>query len=405
MNSLPPSPLRRHLLAGSASALAAAGLASFTRGAVAQTAAVAAPKPLPAYAGWKDPNALIVHSSSTIETRRSAFGNGVITPAEQLYVRNNLPAPDAAILADRDAWQVAVSGVKNPRTMTLRELKSLGIESVAMVLQCSGNGRGYFPSKPSGTPWQVGAAGCVMWSGVPVRWVADALGGLADGMMFMTGTGGEALPAGVDPKTVIVERSVPASAMADALLAWEMNGAPLSLAHGGPLRLIVPGYTGVNSIKYVKQLAFTAKETDARIMSHGYRISPPGAKGDPSQPSVQQMGVKSWINSPAPDSGPLKAGMVQILGVAFGGINAVAKVEVSLDGGKNWAPARFVGPDLGRFAWRQFALATRLPAGSYELASRATDSAGNVQPEQRFENAGGYNNASWVDHAVKVTVA
>jgi len=184
-----------------------------------------------------------------------------------------------------------------------------------------------------------------------------------------------------------------------------MNGVPISLAHGGPVRLVVPGYTGVNSIKYVKQLAFTAKETDARIMSHGYRISPPGAKGDPSQPSVQEMSVKSWINSPAPDSGPLKAGMVQILGVAFGGMNAVAKVEVSLDGGKNWAPARFVGPDLGRFAWRQFALATRLPAGNYELASRATDSAGNVQPEQRFENAGGYNNASWVDHAVKVTVA
>jgi len=320
-------------------------------------------------------------------------------------VRNNLPAPDAAILADRDAWQVAISGVKNPRTMTLRELKTLGIETVAMVLQCSGNGRGYFPSKPSGTPWQVGAAGCVMWSGVPVRWVAEALGGVAEGMKFMTGTGGEALPAGVDPKTVIVERSVPASAMADALLAWEMNGVPISLAHGGPVRLVVPGYTGVNSIKYVKQLAFTAKETDARIMSHGYRISPPGAKGDPSQPSVQEMSVKSWINSPAPDSGPLKAGMVQILGVAFGGMNAVAKVEVSLDGGKNWAPARFVGPDLGRFAWRQFALATRLPAGNYELASRATDSAGNVQPEQRFENAGGYNNASWVDHAVKVTVA
>lgn len=405
MNSLPDSPLRRHLLAGTASALAAAGLASFTRGAVAQTAAVAAPKPLPPYASFKDPAAMIVHSASTIETRRSAFGNGVITPAEQLYVRNNLPAPDAAILADRDAWQVSIAGVKNPRTLTLRELKSLGIETVAMVLQCSGNGRGYFPSKPAGTPWQVGAAGCVMWSGVPVRWVAEALGGVVDGMQFLTGTGGESLPAGVDPKTVIVERSVPASAMADALLAWEMNGVPLSLAHGGPLRLIVPGYTGVNSIKYVKQLAFTAKETDARIMSHGYRISPPGGKGDPSQPSVQQMGVKSWINTPAPDSGTLKAGMVQILGVAFGGMNAVAKVEVSLDGGKSWAQARFVGPDLGRFAWRQFALATRLPAGNFVLASRATDSAGNVQPEQRLENAGGYNNASWVDHAVTVTVA
>ena len=405
MNTLPPSPLRRHLLAGSGSALAAAGLASFTRGAAAQTAAVAAPKPLPPYAGWKDPASLIVHSASTLETRRGAFGNSVITPSEQLYVRNNLPAPDAAILADRDAWEVAIGGVKNPRTLTLRELKTMGIETVAMVLQCSGNGRGFFPSKPSGTPWQVGAPRCVMWSGVPVRWVAEALGGVADGMKYMTGTGGETLPAGLEPKSVLVERSVPASAMADALLAWEMNGVPVSLAHGGPLRLVVPGYTGVNSIKYVKRLAFTATESDARIMSHRYRIAPLGAKGDPSLPSVQEMGVKSWINTPAPDSGTLKAGMVQILGVAFGGNQAVSKVEVSLDGGKNWAQARFIGPDLGRFAWRQFALATRLPAGNYVLTSRATDVAGNVQPELRAENSSGYNNTSWADHAVKVTVA
>lgn len=135
----------------------------------------------------------------------------------------------------------------------------MGLETVAMVLQCSGNGRGFFPSKPSGTPWNVGAAGCVVWSGVPVRAVVEALGGMAEGMRYMTGTGGEKLPEGLDPKTIIVERSVPAKAMADALLAWKMNGAPISLAHGGPLRLIVPGYTGVNNIKYIKRLAFTAE--------------------------------------------------------------------------------------------------------------------------------------------------
>jgi sulfite dehydrogenase len=82
---------------------------------------------------------------------------------------------------------------------------------------------------------------------------------MAEGMRYMTGTGGEKLPEGLDPKTIIVERSVPAKAMADALLAWEMNGAPISLAHGGPLRLIVPGYTGVNNINYIKRLAFSAE--------------------------------------------------------------------------------------------------------------------------------------------------
>ena len=406
MNKPPASLPRRQLLAGTGATVTAAALAGWMRDAAANTAAPAATaRPLPAYVNWKDANSLIVHTNTTIETRRSAFGTSIVTPDAQLYIRNNLPAPDAAIVADRDAWQVSIEGVRNPRTLTVRELKSMGLETVAMVLQCSGNGRGYFPSKPSGTPWQVGAAGCVLWSGVPVRVVVEALGGMTSGMKFITGTGGEKLPEGLDPKSVIVERSVPAAAMADALLAWEMNGVPISLAHGGPLRLIVPGYTGVNNIKYVKRLAFTAQESDAQIMSHGYRISPPGAKGDPSQPSVQEMTVKSWINGPGTDGKPVAAGTVQIHGVAFGGMHAVSKVDVSVDGGKTWLAARLVGPDLGRFAWRQFALAVRLPAGSHTLVSRATDVAGNLQPEQRLENAAGYNNSSWADHAVKVVVA
>lgn len=400
----PTSLPRRRLLAGSASALAAAGLASFQSQAMAQVAAPAA-KPLPGYASFKNADAVIVHSSTTIETKRSAFGAGVVTPTSQLYVRNNLPTPPEAIVADRDAWAVQIDGVKKPRQLSVRELKTMGLETVTMVLQCSGNGRAFFPSKPSGTQWTVGAAGCVVWSGVPVRDVVKALGGVADGMVYMTGTGGEVLPAGLDPKSVLVERSVPLSAMEDALLAWEMNGEPVPLAHGGPLRLIVPGYTGVNNIKYIKQLAFTAKESEAHIMSHGYRISPPGSKGDPSQPSVQEMSVKSWINSPIPEDGNQASGLVQIQGVAFGGMNAVKGVEVSIDGGKTWKQARLVGPDMGRYAWRQFVLQAQLPKGTYHLASRATDVKGNVQPETRGENQSGYNNTSWADHAVTVTVA
>ena len=404
LTSLP----RRRMLAGSASALAAAGLASFQSQALAQAgspAAAPATKPLPAYAGFKNADAVIVHSSTTIETKRSAFGSSVVTPTNQLYVRNNLPTPPESIVADRDAWAVQIEGVKNPAKLTVGELKKLGLETVTMVLQCSGNGRAFFPSKPSGTPWTVGAAGCVVWSGVPVRDVVKALGGVADGMVYMTGTGGEVLPAGLDPKTVIVERSVPLAALEDALLAWEMNGEPVPLAHGGPLRLIVPGYTGVNNIKYIKQLAFTPKESEAKIMSHGYRISPPGSKGDPSQPSVQEMSVKSWINSPIPEDGQLAAGMVQIQGVAFGGMDAVKGVEVSIDGGKTWKQARLIGPDMGKYAWRQFALLAHLPKGTHTLASRATDVKGNVQPETRGENQSGYNNTSWADHAVTLTVA
>ena len=402
MNPNPESLPRRHLLAGSASLLAAAGLASFTRGAVAQSAAA---KPLPAYASFMDAGAVIVHSSNTIETKRGAFGTSGITPVERLFVRNNLPPPDPSIVANPDAWEISIEGVKNPRKFTVGELKTMGLQTTAMVLQCSGNGRAFFPHKASGTQWKVGAAGCVIWSGVPVKLLVESLGGVADGMKYMTGTGGEKLPEGIDPKSVLVERSVETAAMADALLAWEMNGAPIPLAHGGPLRMIVPGYTGVNNIKYIKRLAFTPVESDANIMAHGYRLRPVGQKGGPDQPAVWKMNVKSWIDSPIPEGGTVKAGEVQISGVAFGGTDEVTKVEVSTDGGKSWKAARFVGPDLGRYAWRNFVLGVKLAPGTYTLASRATDKAGAVQPEQREENERGYNNNSWADHAVKVTVA
>jgi sulfite dehydrogenase len=347
---------------------------------------------------------MIVHTGTTIETKRSAFGTSVITPADRLYIRNNLPAPDVSIVANRDAWSVSIEGVRQPRTLTVAELKTLGLETVAAVLQCSGNGRGYYADKPSGTKWQVGAAGCLIWSGVPVRNIVAALGGMADDVHFMTGTGGESLPAGLDPKSVIVERSVPLKAFEDALLAWEMNGEPIPHAHGGPLRLIVPGYSGINNIKYVKRLAFTATETDAAIQKTGYRLSPAGAKGDPSFPAVWEMGVKSWINGPAPEAGPVKAGLVQIHGVAMGGTRALRQIEASIDGGKTWLDARFVGPDLGRFAWRQFVLPVRLEPGQYMLASRAQDSRFNWQVEESPQNGGGFLNSGWRAHAFPLTV-
>jgi sulfite dehydrogenase len=244
-----------------------------------------------------------------------------------------------------------------------------------------------------------------MWTGVPLRELVQALGGTDAGAQYLTGTGGEVIPAGLDPKTR-VERSVPLAAMDDALVAWELNGQPIPLAHGGPLRLIVPGFTGVNSVKYVKRIAFTPDESDSSIQQTDYRMSAPDAKTmNPSDPSVWQMPPKSWINSPLPESGKLRAGAATIKGVAFGGTNAVKQVEVSTNGGATWKLAALVGPDLGRFAWREFAANVDLSAGTHQLASRVTDVKGRTQPEARVENKAGYLNTSWRDHSVTVTVA
>ena len=125
---------------------------------------------------------------------------------------------------------------------------------------------GLFTHGPSGSQWSTGAAGCVVWSGVKLSDVIEYLGGIQGKQKYLTSTGGDPLPEGVDPLAVIVERSIPIEkAMKDAMLAWEMNGAHISLEHGGPLRLIVPAYFGCNQIKYIKSLAFTQEETKSKI--------------------------------------------------------------------------------------------------------------------------------------------
>lgn len=393
--------LRRRLLAMGAGGTAAA-LSGWSPASLAQAAGA---KPLPAFAAFKDASRLIVHSASGIETRREAFGASGITDTDILFVRNNV-SPPTSITENPDVWEVEIDGVTNPRKLSVAELKRMGLASVAMVLQCSGNGRAFFAHKASGSQWKVGATGNTLWAGVPVKAVVAELGGVRGGMRYMTSTGGEPMPPGIDAKKVMVERSVPWTAMEEAILAWELNGEPIPLAHGGPLRVIIPGYYGVNNVKYVKRLAFTVEETDAAIQSSGYRVRPIGDKGAPTQPTMWEMNLKSFVTHPAGDSGErLRPGALQVHGVAFSGASPVSAVEVSVDGGKSWRAARFFGPDLGRYAWRQFVLPVSLPAGSYEIASRAIAADGEVQPELRVENERAYAHNGWRDHAVKVTVA
>lgn len=403
---------RRRLLVSTGGALAWAGMSGVANADLATgkeapaTAAAPAPAaPLPEYVAWKDADSLIIHSANTIETKRTAFGQSGITPLNRLFVRNNVSPPSADIVKDPDAWTVEVEGVGSPRSFTVAELKKLGLKNVPMVLQCSGNGRAWFPHDPSGTQWEVGAAGCVIFTGVPVKALLEEVGGIEDGMVYMTSTGGEEIPDGIDPNTVMIERSVPASIADEAILAWEVNGEPLPLAHGGPLRIIVPGYVGVNNVKYIKRLAFTKEQSPARIQQNSYRFTPVGVSGSPEFDPIWEMPPKSWINTPSDPDTPVQAGKVQISGVAMGGMTAAKTIEVSVNGGKDWQPAEFIGPDLGPYAWREFVFAADLEAGTHELASRTTSEDGKTQPEERLENHRGYVNNSWRDHMVSITVA
>lgn len=353
----------------------------------------------------KDEANFVVHSTDpfNIETKREVFGASALTAASTLFIRQNLTLPDESVLGDRDAWTVSVEGVAEPRELTVDELKRIGVTEVATVVQCSGNGRGYFEHDPSGSPWEVGAAGNVVWTGVLVAALAEELGGPVSGARFMTGTGGEELPSGVSEREAVVERSVPIEkGLEDCILAWAMNGEPVPLAHGGPLRMIVPGYFAINSVKFLKKLAFAEQESDADIMVSSYRMRPIGEDSDPSQPTCWEHNVKSFVTSPGHEA-EVDAGPVRIVGVAYSG-GAVERVEVSTDDGQSWQQAEFYGTDLGPYAWRRFTYVFDAEPGTYTIASRATDRAGNTQPEERMENESGYQHNGWRDPAVTVTV-
>ena len=226
--------------------------------------------------------------------------------------------------------------------------------------------------------------------------------GIEKDAVFMTSAGVDHEPTGLDPKKAMVERSVPKKVYKDAMLAWEMNGVPLPNAHGGPLRMVTPGYFGINNVKHLGKVAFTTSESSVKYMKKSYRISPIGKKGS-QYPSCWEMPVKSWITRPTDETGTVKAGKVQIVGVAMGGTKKVRSVKVSVDGGSSWKKAKFIGPNLGKFAWRQFVLETTLSSGTYNIASLASNGS-DKQPELRMENRRGYAHNGWKDHSVNITV-
>ncbi len=330
---------RRNFLTGTATLAGIAATASVVPITIANANHSEGKKGLPDFINWKNRDALIVHSDKGIETHRSAIGESLITPNRNIYIRNNMPTMTDEQIGDRMNWKVSIEGVKNPKTFTLAQLQKLGHQTMATILQCSGNGRGFFKHKPRGSQWKTGAAACVLWTGVPMKTVVEACGGINSDAVYMTSAGVDHVPTGLDPNKAMIERSVPKKVFKDAMLAWEMNGVPVPNAHGGPLRMVTPGYFGINNVKHLGKVAFTSKESSVKYMKKSYRISPIGKKGS-QYPSCWEMPVKSWITRPTDETGTVKAGKVQIVGVAMGGTKKVRSVKVSVDGGGSWKKSK-----------------------------------------------------------------
>ena len=316
-----------------------------------------------------------------------------ITPVEKMFRRDNLPPPPIS-----ENWELTLEGVARPAKFTLPELRdALQPVEVTAVLQCAGNGRGLLAGPPPGTPWGTGAAANVRWSGVRVADLVALSGGPVDGTKFLTALGADG--AAGDPERV--ERSVPLRVgLERGLLAFELNGEPLSRSHGGPIRLVIPGYFAVNSVKWVVRLAPTAEESDASIQTVRYRLTPPGSTSGPDDPSCWEMPVKSWVTSP--EQAAVVSGVLEVEGVAFSGAGPITAVDVSGDGGNTWRSAAF-DPSDGPAAWSTFKATIEVGPSGGLIASRARDAAGNEQPARSVPDINGYAPNGWLDHAVPVS--
>lgn len=318
--------------------------------------------------------------------------NSWITPVESFFVRNNLLQPQV----DLSAWRLSVTGeVDRPVTFTLSEFMQLTPASVTNTIECAGNGRVNFRPSIGGVPWGRGGVGNAGFEGPRLADVLR-LARPKPTARHVAFRGLDVVPAGASNFI----RSIPIAKAMDpyTLLATKMNGAKLTPEHGFPVRALVPGWIGSTSIKWLREISVLPQEYAGFYMDPGYRIpvsggATAGSSGQVSKTvSLTSLRVKSIIAQPSDGAVlSLSAGVpVSIRGASWAGESAIARVEVSIDGGETWSTAE-LGSDDAKYAWRLWRYDWK-PAvpGSYAIVSRATDSAGQTQPVKTEWNPGGY---------------
>jgi DMSO/TMAO reductase YedYZ molybdopterin-dependent catalytic subunit len=310
-----------------------------------------------------------------------------LTPEGLFYVRNHFPVPalDAAGYRLTVDWQPSD---RPPQTYSLAELQAMTRHTVVVTLECAGNGRTTLDPPPAGTPWAFGAVGTASFTGVPLRSLFPPGGLLGEVIeVLFVGADSGRVPTG---ETIPFGRSLTPGVAAgeDVLLAWAMNGRPLPPEHGYPLRLVVPRWYGVASVKWLSEIRGLRRPFDGYYQTDQYLYN--GQAGLPDGTPVTTMRVRSVIAAPA-DGAALPAGPVEIAGTAWSGDGTIARVEVSSDGGASWATAELLGgpSEYAAVGWR---LAWSPGPGVYELMARATDAAGLTQPLEPVWTQQGYGN-------------
>jgi DMSO/TMAO reductase YedYZ molybdopterin-dependent catalytic subunit len=309
-----------------------------------------------------------------------------VTPNRLFFVRNHFDVPEL----DLASWRLRVEGcVRQPAEWTWDELAALPERTVFATVECAGNGRSFLQPKAHGVQWGAGAIGHAEWTGVPLRLVLEKARVKPEAV--------EVLFEGYDrgseadhPQPMAFARSLPLAKALDhdTLLAVRMNGEPLEPSHGFPVRLLVPGWYGVASVKWLRRIEVLDRPFQGYFQTTKYTVQRQTARGTETE-VVGPMAVKSEIIRPH-DGDALGVGTNRLFGVAWAGPEAVARVEVSADGGRTWADAELIGP-RAPYSWTLWEYLWEVAdAGPCSLLARATSASGQVQPVEHDLLNGGY---------------
>lgn len=312
-----------------------------------------------------------------------------ITPTGLHYLLIHYDIP----MVDASTWTLEVGGlVSKPLRLTLDEMKERPAETIAVTMECAGNGRALLSPRRISQPWRLEAIGTAQWTGVPLRLILEEAGVTEEANeILFTG-----LDRGIDGGELQhFQRSLSVSQASrdEVILAYEMNGEPLPPQHGFPLRLIVPGWYGMASVKWLDSIDAIQGPFQGHQMVNSYRYRQ--EKGDPGEP-VTEIRIRALMIPPGiPDfltrTRLVESGEVTLTGRAWAGRRGVSQVEVSTDAGDSWSKAQ-LGEELSPYAWRAWEFDWSARPGRHTLCVRATDSEGNVQPQDQPWNLGGYGN-------------
>jgi DMSO/TMAO reductase YedYZ molybdopterin-dependent catalytic subunit len=301
--------------------------------------------------------------------------NGTIVPNSLFFLRSNYPPPTIA----SEAWRMRIAGrVKRPLELGLSDLQALPSRTEEVWLECAGNSRKRFDPPGEGNQWDEQAVSNAAFTGASLSAVLNQVG-LEDDAIEVVATGGD---------STIFQRSLPrdVALRPEILLAWEMNGEPIPAPNGGPVRLVVPGWAGIASVKW--PVLIEAVTTPFGGYYHAERYIMADANGHVSAP-VREMPVKSVFAWPT-EGLVVPRGAHTVFGFAWSGLGQIVEVDVSTDDQRTWSPAHLLTGE-GPLAWQRWEFAwTAIQQGPANLAVRATDSAGNVQPRSVPWNKFGY---------------